>query len=169
MLDCQVEWCMMESMKDKIQIRFSEPEGYYYGYFGGKKYSIVDFGKVMQSVSDVVKKSGVFLGWESMEIKDNQLDTESIMRAANRDELIDMLQKLPLGFTAVLRDYNGFEMEMFFPSYMPKVSVALKHPTSYLKTGDFETTARNLSVEQRDFYFKGWIDEQSLVGLFTEI
>ncbi len=152
-------------MKNKLQIRLAEPEGYYYGYFGGKKYSIVDFGTTCKSH---LMPAGLFLGWEALAFDGDMLESEGI-RAGSRDELIHKLESLPLGLTAVLRDYNGFEKEMFFPGYMPRISIVLKHPTTYLKTADFETTARDLSVEQRDFYFKEWIDEKSMVALFTEI
>lgn len=155
-------------MKEKLKIRLSEPEGYYYGYFGGKNYSIVDFGKTMETATPLIRDN-VFVGWEAMEIKDNDLITEPMYRANSRDELIDILEALPLGFTAILRDYNGFEKEYFFGSYMPKISIALKHPAKYLKTRDIETTARDLTVEQRDFYFKEWIDQKSMIALFTEI
>lgn len=159
---------MNTKKKEKIQIRLSEPEGYYYGYFGGRIYSIVDFGKIMESAPDLIKNN-VFVGWEAMEIKNDELMTEPMYRANTRNELIDILEALPLGLTAILRDYNGFELEMNFPSFMPKISIALKHPMKYLKTGDYETTARDVSVEQRDFYFKEWIDQKALIGLFTEI
>lgn len=68
--------------------RLETPKGYYNGYFLGKEYSIVDFGKAMEGHP---YPEGLFDGWEAIEIVKNRLDCDKIFRASSLNDLIEKL------------------------------------------------------------------------------
>lgn len=62
--------------------------GYYHAFKGDKKYSVVDFSTTMKSMPflDKMKKAGLFMGWEAMELVNDDLDGYPI-RANSWEEL----------------------------------------------------------------------------------
>lgn len=60
----------------------------------GMTFSVVDLGTTMASASDSLKSSGIFLGWEAIEIKDRNLNTNNQYRASTWEELEKQLNKI---------------------------------------------------------------------------
>lgn len=78
-------------MKNEIKQRSDAPEGYFYGIFNGREWSIVDFGT---TIKNHPYPEGLFKGWEAIEIKDGNLMTKNIFRAKDKEELVDLLMHL---------------------------------------------------------------------------
>lgn len=71
-------------MKNKLQKREGEPNGYYsYEAINGRKYSVVNFHTTMRGHP---APESIFLGWEALEIKGEELDSRPI-RASTWEDL----------------------------------------------------------------------------------
>jgi hypothetical protein len=63
--------------------------GYNAIFSNGRRYSIMNFGSLMESAPDILKSSGIFMGWEAMRLNLNgEMDTDNPIRANSEEELI---------------------------------------------------------------------------------
>lgn len=53
----------------------------------GKVYSVVDFGKFLENIPKEIKEHS-FQGWEAIEIKNDTLDCDNMIRSATEEGLL---------------------------------------------------------------------------------
>lgn len=77
-------------MKEELKQKEGRPKGYYWYEFGGRKYSVVDFGTTMATHP---MPEGLFLGWEAMEVINGHLGDE-VIRASSWPRLQKTLNEI---------------------------------------------------------------------------
>lgn len=71
-------------MESTLTQRTNTPDGYYNAEVRGKTYSVVDFGTTNKTHPF---PDGLFMGWEAIEIVDNEMKSDTLYRASSWEEL----------------------------------------------------------------------------------